>query len=95
MIWLVFITGTTVGYGGMVPHTSLGRIIIIVVIVMGTFLMSIIIAAMAVAVESTEDEKKTFKKIRSEIDATTAIVSAMRYYKMYTHRSSAFDKDIG
>lgn len=65
MVWLVFITGTTVGYGGMIPHTSLGRVIIIVVIVMGTFLMSIIIAAMAVAVESTPEEKKTFQQISS------------------------------
>jgi voltage-gated potassium channel len=54
MLWLVFITGTTVGYGGLVPKTMIGRSITIVVIVGGTFLMSIIIATMALAVVCNE-----------------------------------------
>ena len=41
MVWLVFITGSTVGYGGIIPKTFLGRLIVIVVIVFGTFLMSL------------------------------------------------------
>lgn len=45
--WLVLMTITTVGYGDYFPQTPLGRIIILVVAVWGTFIVSIMVVVVS------------------------------------------------
>jgi len=45
--WLILMTITTVGYGDYFPQTPLGRIIILVVAVWGTFIVSIMVVVVS------------------------------------------------
>jgi hypothetical protein len=46
-LWLVLMTITTVGYGDYFPHTSIGRIIILIVAIWGTFIVSIMVVVVS------------------------------------------------
>ncbi len=45
--WLILMTITTVGYGDYFPQTPLGRMIILVVAVWGTFIVSIMVVVVS------------------------------------------------
>ena len=46
-LWLVLMTITTVGYGDYFPHTSIGRIIILIVAIWGTFIVSMMVVVVS------------------------------------------------
>ena len=46
-LWLVLMTITTLGYGDYFPHTSIGRIIILIVAIWGTFIVSMMVVVVS------------------------------------------------
>jgi len=46
-VWLTIITLTTVGYGDISPKTKAGKITIVVIAIFGTFLISLVVLAVA------------------------------------------------
>jgi hypothetical protein len=45
-LWLTIITMTTVGYGDFYPRTTFGRIIDIILVVWGTFIVSLMVVVL-------------------------------------------------
>lgn len=46
-LWLVLMTITTVGYGDYFPHTFIGRILILIVAIWGTFIVSMMVVVVS------------------------------------------------
>jgi len=58
-LYLTLITGLTVGYGDVVPTTVLGRIVTVLVTLIGLVFFSIVIAAANRAVVKTVEEQRS------------------------------------
>ena len=57
-LWLILMTITTVGYGDYFPQTPLGRIIIFLVAIWGTFIVSITVVVVANTLKMEKKEKE-------------------------------------
>jgi hypothetical protein len=85
-MWCVIITMSTVGFGDFYPVSILGRAIIVIACFWGTFLISLMVAALTVAVEFNPQEfvsYETIKSAKAEIEngniGTKLIQTAWRY----------------
>ena len=65
-LYLTLITGLTVGYGDVVPTTVLGRIVTVLVALIGLVFFSIVIAAANRAVAKTVEEQRSKEKRSKE-----------------------------
>lgn len=86
-MWCVIITMSTVGFGDFYPISILGRAIIVIACFWGTFLISLMVAALTVAVEFNPQEAvsyDTIKAAHSEMEygklGTIIIQTSLRYY---------------
>ena len=61
-LYLTLITGLTVGYGDVPPTTVLGRIVSVLIALIGLLFFSIVIAAANRAVVKTVEEKHSKEK---------------------------------
>ena len=76
-LWWSIVTATTVGYGDIVPHTLLGKIIAIVIIIGGVIAVAVFTALMTSALvgrtiaanrmEVDKEAKEMFKKSLGEL----------------------------
>lgn len=69
--WCIIITMSTVGFGDFYPISIMGRIIVVVSSFWGTFLISLMVAALTVAVEFNPQESvahETIKAAQAEIE---------------------------
>lgn len=58
-LWLILMTITTVGYGDYFPHTAIGRIIILIVAIWGTFIVSMMVVVVSNTLTMEKNEKRT------------------------------------
>ena len=65
-LYLTLITGLTVGYGDVVPTTVLGRIVTVLIALIGLVFFSIVIAAANRAVVKTVEEQRSKEKRSKE-----------------------------
>lgn len=65
-VWLAFITGSTVGYGDVVPTTTASRILAVLVVLVGFAMLSLVTAAFA-ALFVGEDEKRLRREMHQDI----------------------------
>ena len=86
-IWCIIITMSTVGFGDFYPQSLIGRIITIFSSFLGTFLISLMVAALSVAVDFNSQEEnayQTIKSIHNDLQygkaATTLLQCSLRYY---------------
>jgi voltage-gated potassium channel len=63
-IWWAFVTVTTVGYGDVIPQSDVGRVIAIVVMMLGIVFFSLLTAAIA-ATFVKQDERPD--EVRAEL----------------------------
>jgi len=78
-MWLVIITATTIGYGGVYACTPLGRGVTMVVIFVGAVISAILIAIIAEGFEIPADKKSAIVKISNRTQAAVCIKYALQY----------------
>lgn len=100
-MWCVIITMSTVGFGDFYPISTLGRTIIVIACFWGTFLISLMVAALSLTVEFNSQEETSYQSIKEahfELEygtlATKLIQRAVRYYwHVRTAADEIFEKD--
>jgi hypothetical protein len=64
--WLIILTMTTIGYGEIFPVTHLGRFAVIVACIVGVFLLSLFVVALANTVEFEKDEEESHFLVKKD-----------------------------
>lgn len=68
-VWWAFVTVTTVGYGDFVPHTFMGRVVAVVLMVIGIALISMLTGSIASNFTQAKDERSnSIAKLKSIVD---------------------------
>ena len=57
-MWLTIITMTTVGYGDFYPRTIFGRVIDVILVVWGTFIVSLMVVVLTNTLNMDQSEKR-------------------------------------
>lgn len=57
-LWLTIITMTTVGYGDYYPRTTFGRVIDVLLVVWGTFIVSLMVVVLTNTLNMDQSEKR-------------------------------------
>lgn len=57
-LWLTIITMTTVGYGDYFPRTTFGRVIDVILVVWGTFIVSLMVVVLTNTLNMDPSEKR-------------------------------------
>jgi len=65
--WCIIITMSTVGFGDFYPISLLGRFIVIISSIWGNFLISMMVAALTVAVEFNNNENLSYEMIKAAL----------------------------
>jgi len=76
-LWLAFTTGSTVGYGDIVPTTTASRIFAVIMVIMGFAMLSLVTASF-VAFFIGEDEKKLRREMHNDIKELRLEVHKLR-----------------
>jgi voltage-gated potassium channel len=76
-LWLAFVTGSTVGYGDLVPTTTASRIFAVIMVLVGFALLSMVTARIS-AFFIGEDEKRSRQELHQDIRRLNAEVRALR-----------------
>ncbi len=76
-LWLAFVTGSTVGYGDLVPTTTASRIFAVIMVLVGFALLSMVTATIS-AFFIGEDEKRLRQELHQDIRRLHAEVRALR-----------------
>lgn len=76
-LWLAFTTGSTVGYGDIVPTTTASRIFAALMAIMGLAILSLMTARIA-AFLIGEDEKRSREELHQDIKALHLEVQKLR-----------------
>ncbi|TBR12810.1 potassium channel family protein [Rugosibacter aromaticivorans] len=76
-LWLAFVTGSTVGYGDVIPTTLASRLFAVLIVIIGFALLSLVTASIA-AFLIGEDEKKLRHEMHHDIRLLREEVSALR-----------------
>ncbi|MEO1767197.1 ion transporter [Thiobacter aerophilum] len=76
-VWLAFVTGSTVGYGDIVPSTVGSRILAMLVVLVGFAMLSLVTAAFA-AFFIGEDEKRLRREMHQDIRELRAEVRDLK-----------------
>ena len=57
-VWLTIITMTTVGYGDFYPRTIFGRVIDVILVIWGTFIVSLMVVVLTNTLNMDQSEKR-------------------------------------
>ena len=97
-LWIIVITMTTIGYGDMVPRTSLGRVVVLLGGLTGYTLFSFFIIALGSAYALDETEAKVnsrllLKENRAEVEAKAGSLIAISF-KFRTRSKFESEKNL-
>ena len=76
-LWLAFVTGSTLGYGDLVPTTTASRIFAVIMVLVGFALLSMVTATIS-AFFVGEDEKRLRQELHQDIRRLHEEVRALR-----------------
>jgi len=85
-LWLTVISATTVGYGNMIASTPFGRLTSIVIIFVGIFLTTLLIAQITTSFEFHDDKKNAIIINTNRRFATKVIVRGLQYNRIRNRR---------
>ncbi|TNV86875.1 hypothetical protein FGO68_gene8363 [Halteria grandinella] len=80
-IWAVVITMATVGFGDIVPASHVGRFIMMLTSIWGTFIFTLVIVAFGSMFNLSPHQKKAMHHLLLTRKAASTLTSAFRYYK--------------
>ena len=97
--WLV-VTMTTVGYGDLAPNTWMGRIVIMIASISGSFIMAIFIGSITNSFVLSESQTLALKHILIGRSAASTIQRSIKYFiskknyylKLQQNDSTSVDK---
>lgn len=76
-LWLAFTTAATVGYGDIVPHTTAGRVLAVLVVLLGLGVLSLVTASVAALFVQTE-ERQIERELLHELAALRQQISDLQ-----------------
>lgn len=76
-LWLAFVTGSTVGYGDVIPTTTGSRILAVLMVVVGFAMLSLVTASFAAFFIGT-DEKRLRREMHQDIKELRQEVAKLR-----------------
>jgi Ion channel len=79
-IWAVVITMATVGFGDIVPVSHIGRVIIMITSIWGTFIFTLVIVAFSAVFNLSAHQKKAMHHLLLTRKAASTLTSAFRYF---------------
>jgi voltage-gated potassium channel len=77
-VWWAMTTMTTVGYGDIYPHTDLGRVIAMAVMLVGIGFIAILTAALAERFVSTQVRQETAEVVEDVEEAEATVLGELR-----------------
>lgn len=80
-IWAVVVTMGTVGFGDIVPVSHVGRFIIMITTVWGTFIFTLVIVAFGSMFNLSPHQKKAMHHLLLTRKAASTLTNAYRFYK--------------
>lgn len=84
-MWLSFVTATTVGYGDLVPSTTMGRIFAVLTVLLGACMMALLTATITARFLGDEDARQRremhteMKQLHREIASLRQTIIAMQH----------------
>lgn len=94
-LWCVIITMTTVGFGDFYPVSILGRIIVVIACFWGTFLISMMVAALTYIVEFNSQEAVSYEKIKCSNNereyGLQAVILLQNCFRYMFHMKKLYD----
>ncbi len=76
-LWLAFVTGSTVGYGDVIPSTTASRFLAVLMVIVGFAMLSLVTASFA-AFFIGEDEKRLRHEMHQDIKELRLEVARLR-----------------
>ncbi|TNV84177.1 hypothetical protein FGO68_gene11495 [Halteria grandinella] len=90
-VWLVVITMGTVGFGDVVPVTPIGRLIIMMTSIWGTFVITLVLVAFGNIFALQKTQKLAMHHVLVSRKAASTITSAVKYYAYAKRRKEELD----
>ena len=85
-LWFTIITMTSVGYGGIIASTQLGRFATLISTIVGAFLLSLLVAIITEWFAMEERQEKAIDKMRLDQFAVEAVKRGLQYNAMRAKR---------
>lgn len=79
-IYAVVITMATVGFGDVVPVSHVGRFIIMITSIWGTFIFTLVIVAFSVVFNLSPHQKRAMHHLLLTRKAATTLTTALKYF---------------
>lgn len=92
-LWLTIITMTTVGYGDFYPRTTFGRIIDVILVIWGTFIVSLMVVVLTNTLNMDQSEKRALI-VLNRLEAKKALKEAAALLITHTCKKYLLKKSI-
>lgn len=92
-MWLTIITMTTVGYGDFFPRTLFGRAIDVLLVIWGTFIVSLMVVVLTNTLNMDQAEKRALI-VLNRLEAKKGLKDAAAYLITHTCRKYLIQKKI-
>ena len=79
-LWLILMTITTVGYGDISPHTTVGKILCIIAALWGAFLISFLVVVATKLFDLSKTKLKAHKHIILSRSAAITVCKSVKYF---------------
>ena len=81
-VWMIVITMGTVGFGDIVPATPVGRVLIMITSIWGTFVITLVLVAFGNVFSLKQNQKLAMHHVEVSRKAAVTITSAMKYFML-------------
>ena len=92
-LWLTIITMTTVGYGDFFPRTLFGRLIDIILVVWGTFIVSLMVVPLTNTLNMDQSERRALI-VHNRLEAKKTLKDAAAFVITHSCKKYLLQKKI-
>lgn len=80
-MWCVIVSLSTIGYGDVVPTTTLGQMLISLTIILGALLFSLCVVVLSKEISMNHRQEQAYHMIRNAKKAVSTIAAGFKYYR--------------